>query len=91
MPGINDNYEDYESVIEIMKVLGTKHLSISRDTRVKYSISNNDGHNQLLVSAAYLVAMCHKNNFSNDMFNYTDLEKNEIINIANELIRNKQI
>ena len=90
LPGINDNYEDYESVIEIMKVLETKHLTISRDTRIKYD-KNDADHNQLMVSAAYLFAMCHKNNITNDMFTYSQAERNKIIDIANELIRNKQI
>ena len=37
-PGINDNYEDYASLIEIMKNLGVNHLAVSRNTRIKYNI-----------------------------------------------------
>lgn len=33
MPGINDNYEDFTSVIEIMKVLKVNRLIIARDGR----------------------------------------------------------
>ncbi len=38
LPGINDNIQDYLSVIELMKILKVKHLTIARDTSIKYSI-----------------------------------------------------
>ena len=90
LPDINDNYEDFESVVEILKVLGTTHLTISRDVSVKYA-SNDKKHEKLLVAAAYLLAMCHKNNITNDMFTYSAKEREEVIRIANELKKNGQV
>lgn len=90
LPGINDNYEDFESVVEIMKVLGTNHLSISRDVTKKYN-HNDPDHEKLLVAAAYLLAMCHKNGMTNDMFSYSNDEQQDIIRIANELLTKEQV
>lgn len=87
LPGLNDTYEDYLSVIEIMKVLEVKHLTIARDTSKKYSMGTEEGE-QLTGAAGYLAAMCHKNGITNDMFTYTPEERERVISFANELLQN---
>jgi len=90
MPDINDIYEDYVSLVEIMKVLNVKHLTISRDTRTKYTL-NSEERMKLTGAAAYLLAICHKNGISNDMFTYTAEEQSEAITLAGEILRTGQI
>lgn len=86
LPDINDTYADYLSLMEIMKVLEVKHLTISRDVRDKYKISAKR-RTKLASAAAYLLAMCHKNGITNDMFTYTPAEREETIKLANEILR----
>lgn len=90
LPGINDNLADYESVVEIMKILGTNHLTISRDVSKKYC-SNDDDYKQLIVSAAYLLAILSKNGMSSDMFTYTEEERRDAIAVAEDLLKNKKV
>jgi len=90
LPDINDNYEDYVSLMGIMKVLEVKHLTISRDTRKKYSLSRGE-QTKLTGAAAYLLAMCHKNGITNDMFTYTQEEREEAVRLANEILKTSQI
>ena len=45
----------------------------------------------MLGGAAYLLAMCHQNGFSNDMFTYTAEERAEAVKLANEIVRKKLI
>ena len=90
LPGINDYYEDYQSLMEIMKVLDVTHLSISRDTRTKYQQESNE-ELKLITSAAYLLAFCHKNEVTVDMFNYSLEEQKETINVANEILEKNLI
>lgn len=86
MPDINDIFEDYFSLMEIMKVLEVKHLTLSRDTRTKYDMSGED-FMKLAGAAAYLLAMCHKNGITNDMFTYSQEEQAETIRLANEILQ----
>lgn len=86
LPGINDNYEDYASLMEIIKILEVKHLTLSRDTGKKYSLSGRE-RTDLLGAAAYLLAMCHKNGVEFDMFTYTAEEQKEAVELANEILR----
>lgn len=86
LPGINDVYEDYQSLMEIMKVLEVKHLTLSRDGEKKYNMSREE-RIDLLGAAAYLLAICHKNGISNDMFSYSQEEQQEAIRLANEILR----
>ena len=90
LPGVNDIYEDYQSLMEIMKVLEVKHLTLSRDTRIKYDISRKE-RTKLASAAAYLLAMCHKNGITNDMFTYTQEEQKETIQLAREILRRGQV
>lgn len=90
LPDINDNYEDFASVMEIMKILEVKHLTVSRDMRYKYEYTD-EYQMKLLGGSAYLLAMCHKNNFTVDMFTYTSEEQKEVIQLAQEILRTNQI
>lgn len=90
LPDINDIYEDYVSLIEIMKALDVKHLTLSRDTRKKYQMTRED-QVKLTGAAAYLLALCHKNGISNDMFTYTKQEEQEAVRLAAEILQSGQI
>lgn len=90
LPDVNDIYEDFQSLMEIMKALKVEHLTISRDVRNKYSMSREDTI-KLTGAAAYLLAMCHKNGIANDMFTYTKQEQAEAIQLAQEILRRKQV
>jgi wyosine [tRNA(Phe)-imidazoG37] synthetase (radical SAM superfamily) len=86
LPGFNDNLEDYLSVIEIMKVLQVKHLTIARDTRIKYSIDEDEGET-LIGAAGYLLALLAKNEMTADMFTYAPAERERVVAFAAELLQ----
>ncbi len=86
MPDINDLYEDYLSLMEIMKALEVKHLTLSQDIRTKYVLSREE-RTKLTGASAYLLALCHKNGIVNDMFTYTAEEQRETIRLARELLQ----
>ena len=90
LPGINDTYEDYQSLIEIMKTIQVPHLTISRDTTKKYDVHNKE-FEELIGASGYLLAMCHKNNISNDMFTFTPEERKMVIEFAKELLKTGQV
>ena len=86
LPGINDNVEDYLYVIEIMKILKVKHLTIARDTSVKYTLDARLSE-KLISAAGYLAAILHKNEMTMDMFTYTPAEREHVVAFANELLK----
>lgn len=90
LPDINDTYEDFKSVVEIMKLLEVKHLTISRDTNVKYQ-KNDAYHTKMIGAAAYLLAMCHKSGMTNDMFTYSEEERAQAIKLAEEVLRRGEV
>lgn len=85
LPGINDTEEDYNSLMEMMEILKVTHLSVSRDTRKKYKMSEKET-NELAVAAGRLVAMCQRRNITNDAFTYTPEEQQLILAIATRLL-----
>lgn len=92
LPGINDYIEDYFSVIEIMKILKVKHLSVSRDVHIKYSNDDKSKNTANLIGAAgYLAAMLHKNEFTLDLFTYTPDERKLVVEFANKLLNTGQV
>ena len=91
LPGINDNLEDYISVIEIMKILKVKHLTISRDVKEKYSLNDKEQKDNLIGAAGYLAAMLHKNGLTLDLFTYTPEERESVVAVANELLHTGQV
>ena len=60
LPGINDNFDDYCSVIEIMKDLKVSHLTISPNTRQLY-LQDKEQSLILARAADQLAAMLNKN------------------------------
>ena len=90
LPDVNDIYEDYVSLVEIMKVLEVPSLLLSRDTRVKYTISQEEC-TTLTGEAAYLLAICGKNGISCSLSNYTPEESRQIVEMAKEILRMGQI
>lgn len=90
MPGINDIYEDYLSLMEIMKALEVKHLAISRDVRTKYSLKQEE-QTMLTGAASYLLALCRKNGISCNMFTYTPEERTQTIHLAKEILQSGQL
>lgn len=87
LPDINDIYEDFIALIEIMKILNVRHLSISRDGRKKYNYSN-EYHVKMIGGAAYLAAICFKNHISFDLFPYT-VDEQQLIKKQTEEILSK--
>jgi wyosine [tRNA(Phe)-imidazoG37] synthetase (radical SAM superfamily) len=90
LPGVNDNLEDYRSVIEIMKVLQIKHLELARDTRIKYSDDAEYSEN-LIGAAGYLVALLHRNGMSFGLFTYKPNERERVVAFANELLKSGEV
>ena len=86
LPDTNDTYEDFVSLMEIMKVLGVQYLEISRDTRMKYHMEE-EYRTKMLGGAAYLLALSHKNGIANAMFSYTQEEQSEAVALANEILQ----
>ena len=86
LPGINDNHDDYVSVTELMKILKTGPLIISRDSRVKYSISEEERVN-LVKAAGRLVAYLYENGMGYNLIEYSHGEREMIIAYANELLK----
>jgi len=83
LPGINDNLADYKSVIEIMKILKTNKLSISRDTSAVHTTDCE----VLLGAAGCLVAMLYKNDLEAGFWGYSSSEISEITEFAVALIK----
>ncbi len=90
LPGINDNIEDYLYLIEIMKILKVKHLTIARDTRIKYTIDVETS-KKLISAAGYLAAILHKNEMTMDMFTYAPAEREHVVAFANELLKARKV
>lgn len=89
-PGINDSDEDYETLMEMMKILKVSHLTISRDTRTKYQLNQKE-ENDLVVAAGRLAALCYKNDLSIDMFTYTPEEQQLSVAIAKRLLETGRV
>lgn len=85
LPGVNDVFEDYLSLMEIIKTLEVQHLALSRDVRTKYSMSREESI-RLAGSAASLLALCRKQGISTDMFNFTQEEQTEALRLAGEIL-----
>ena len=84
LPGINDSEQDYRSLMDIMDVLETPHLTISRDIREKYT-GNNKGHAKLINAASRLAAHCRQKGITVDMFTYQPQEREAILTKAAQL------
>jgi len=89
-PGINSKLEEYSSLIEIMKQLQVKHLTIARDTRFKYKLDAKQSE-ELIKATGYLAAMLHKNERTFDMFTFAPHEREWVISLAKELLQTGQV
>lgn len=85
LPGINDTYEDFISIAEIMKTLNLKKLTIARDFRSYGKLTEQDMVN-LMGAASYLVAILLKNDMSADMLAYLPEERQVVIDQAHEIL-----
>ena len=90
LPDINDNYEDFASVIEIMKTLKVKHLTLARDGRTKYSETPEDSE-KLAGAAGYLLAMLHTNQLTYDMFTFSPIEREKALLFAKKLVSTGEV
>lgn len=90
LPGINDYLPDYLSLIEIMKVLNVKHLTISRDVSIKYS-SNSEQLEDLISASGCLLAMLAKNKMTADMFTFTPEEREKAVAFATKLLQTGEV
>jgi len=81
VPGINDNLEDYAGIIDLMKGLGTTHLTLARDTRTKYNLSEAETE-RLVTATGQLTAMLFRNKLTFDMFTFTPPEREKIVAAA---------
>jgi len=81
LPGINDNLEEYGSLIEIMKSLKIKHLDISCDLRTKKS-NDKKQREPLIQATENLAAMLCRNGMAMKM-NWDYYFPNEIQRIEN--------
>ena len=86
-PGLNDSDDDFNSVIKIMKDVGTTGLDLSRDNRYKYEQDNTENE-KLIQSAARLATLLYINRFQFGMFTFKPDEREKIIAIVK---RNLQI
>ncbi len=88
LPGINDTWEDYVSLINIARSLKVQTVEISRDHVIKSSM--NQGERTTLVSAAaYLLALCQKNGITVALYdlNYTLEEQEQMQKLAEEILQ----
>lgn len=90
LPDINDTYEDYMSLMEIMKVLETAHLEISRDGMIKYNMTA-EVRTKLIGATAYLAAMCRANGITYDLTPFSSEERIEISGLADEILSTGQV
>lgn len=86
LPGINDTMEDYASLMELMKQLEAGHLTLSRDTSLKYKLNKKQS-DELIRAVAYLYAFCEKHSISPGVAAFKPEERREIAMLAGKLIR----
>ena len=86
LPDINDTYEDFSSLMEIMKAMEIPYLTLSRDVRCKYD-QNSEYRTKLLGASAYLLAFCHKNGIGASLSNYSPEEGQEAVKLAGEVLQ----
>jgi len=85
LPGVNDNHDDYAAVIDLMKGLGTTHLTLARDTSVKYGLGEEESE-RLVTAVGQLTAMLYQNKLTFDMFTFTPQEREKIVIAATKSV-----
>ena len=90
LPDVNDTYEDFMSLMEIMKVLEVTRIEISRDESIKYRLTTQD-RIKLLGAVSYLVAMCRVNDIAYNLAPFSSEEQAEIFKLADEIFSTGQV
>lgn len=85
LPGINDTWEDYSSIVEIMKVLEVRMLTISRNLATRYTM-DDEQRTELASAAAYLMAILKKNELNFEFPLYSQEEQNYALQLMNEIL-----
>lgn len=86
LPGINDTWEDYSSLMEIMRVLKVPYLEVSRDTSSMYTLRPEE-RTTLASATAYLVALCKKNGVARRQYYFLPEEQRYIEKLADEILQ----
>jgi MoaA/NifB/PqqE/SkfB family radical SAM enzyme len=92
LPKVNDNMEDYLSVIKIMEVLQVKNLEISRDMFTKFMFDARQ-RDDLIRATASLIAVIIKNKMTYSMPPELFLRKEQerIVALTDELLRSVDV
>jgi len=77
LPGINDNLDDYNGVMDLMKRLCVKQLIISRDGNVEFSNDKNH-HESAIKAAGIFVKILKTNNLLYSFYHHSTDEKQNI-------------
>lgn len=86
LPGINDTWEDYSSLMEIIRILKVSSLELSRDTAYLYTMCPED-RITLSSALAYLIALCKKNGVKYVHFYFTPEEQSYAEKLADEILQ----
>ena len=78
LPGCNTSDADFDSLIEIIKTLGVKHITVSRDYVKKYNMLL-EADKQLIADAGRLLVKLNINKIGFDMYDFTRHERQEIL------------
>jgi pyruvate-formate lyase-activating enzyme len=85
LPGINDEWDDFVGVVEIMKELHIPAISVSRDVSIKYD-STPDPENKLISAAAFFYILLKSHSLNCYMEPFTPDERQQIVGLARHLI-----
>ena len=77
LPGINDSDDDFEGIIELMNKLDVVHLTVTRDSVVKYSSSKRENF-ELMKSVARLTWLGIKKGKTIGLLPYSDWERRKV-------------
>lgn len=86
LPGINDTWEDYSSLMEIIRILKVSCLELSRDTANLYTMCPEE-RITLSSALAYLIALCKKNGVQYGHFYFTPEEQSYAEKLADEILQ----
>lgn len=88
LPGINDNWEDFTSFVNIAKLLKVQSVQISRDYGNRVSMSPEE-RTTLVSAAAYLLALCQCSGVPVLLLDidYTIVEREQMQKFADEILQ----
>jgi adenine C2-methylase RlmN of 23S rRNA A2503 and tRNA A37 len=85
LPGINDNFNDHNGIVKILKDLNIKTISLARDTNRKYD-STPEQLNSVIGAAGYFLAITSKNDIPCVTIGYTPDEVDNAIAFGRHLL-----